>query len=209
MYIPKYHRVESRERLLAFMRENSFATLVTISGQAPFAAHLPLLVSVQDNSIKLKGHLARANPQWKSFKENGEVLVIFQGPHAYISPSLYETSQNVPTWNYVAIHAYGVATVISGSEAANDVMMSMIEYFEASYRAQWDELPEQYKNRVLSGIVVFEIDITRLEGSFKLSQNHSRTEQVRIIESLGEHQDSTIAGVARIMKSNLADGDDA
>jgi transcriptional regulator len=106
MYIPHAFREENVETLVEFMRANSFATLVSVLDGAPFATHLPLLADWQDGEVMVSGHLARPNAQWRAFGE-GESLAIFTGPHAYISPSLYEKRESVPTWNYIAVHAYG------------------------------------------------------------------------------------------------------
>ncbi len=109
MYIPPSFRVEDPGKLAAFMRQYSFASIITHDGQAPIASHLPMLYSAEGgpNGILLS-HMARANPQWRNFTSGGEALVIFQGPHGYISPSWYKAEVAVPTWNYTAVHAYGV-----------------------------------------------------------------------------------------------------
>jgi transcriptional regulator len=107
MYIPNANRVEDQAQLVAFMQAHSFATVVsTVQGEL-FATHLPLVISAEDGQIRIRGHLAKANPHWQEWATQGEVLVIFQGPHAYISPSHYEKWESVPTWNYIAVHAYG------------------------------------------------------------------------------------------------------
>ncbi|WP_243713818.1 FMN-binding negative transcriptional regulator [Nostoc sp. 106C] len=112
MYIPNAFREEDIEKLVAFMRANSFATLVSLQNNIPVASHVPLVVTVQNNVVKLTGHLAKQNPQWQVF-EQSESLAIFTGPHAYISPSLYEQRESVPTWNYIAVHAYGIPQIIT------------------------------------------------------------------------------------------------
>src|SRR5262245_38419035 len=113
MYIPGPYQVNDSGRLCSFLRRHSFATLITHDGAAPFASHLPMLLRDEGGRRTLLSHMARANPQWKHFASGAEVLVIFQGPHGYVSPSWYETMPAVPTWNYAVVHAYGVATVLS------------------------------------------------------------------------------------------------
>ena len=117
MYIPEFNRQEDRAATVAFMRANPFAILITTAEGVPFATHLPLLIDETGDQIVVQGHMARANAHWKSMNESEESLVIFHGPHAYISPSLYEIRESVPTWNYAAVHVYGQPTLFSDEEA--------------------------------------------------------------------------------------------
>ncbi len=113
MYILNAYRVEEKAELLAFMHQNSFATLVSIVDGSPFASHLPLTVVDNGEQILLRGHFAKANPHWRAHENGGELLTIFHGAHAYISPSQYETQEAVPTWNYIAVHAYGTMRLLA------------------------------------------------------------------------------------------------
>src|SRR4028118_733686 len=134
MYIPNAFREDDIEKLVTFMRANSFATLMSIQDNIPIASHIPLVVTVQDNVVKLTGHLAKLNPQWKVFGEN-ESLAIFTGPHAYISPTLYEKRESVPTWNYLAVHAYGPPEIVmfeAEPERLSRLIDALIENNEAS-----------------------------------------------------------------------------
>jgi transcriptional regulator len=144
--------------------------------------------------------MARANPHWKSMKEGKESLIIFHGPHAYISPSLYEIRESVPTWNYAAVHVYGEPTLFSGEEGLTETLNQMINTFESSYMAQWSEMSEEYRSRMMKHIVGFEIKAKRLEAKIKLSQNRTKGEQARIIESLSQNPDSNISGIAELMR---------
>jgi len=200
VYIPEFNRQEDRSATLAFMRANPFAILVSNVGGIPFATHLPLLVDEAEDQILVRGHMARANAHWKSMKEDEESLIIFHGPHAYISPSLYELRESVPTWNYAAVHVYGEPTLFSDEAALRETLHQMINTFESSYMAQWSELSEQYQTRMMKHIVGFEIKAKRLEAKFKLSQNRTKVEQARVIESLKQSQDSNISGVAELMQ---------
>ena len=206
MYIPKHYRIEDQVKLLAFMRANSFATLVSSQAEALLASHLPFVIvsSASRGAITLLGHMARANPQWKTFAEGREVMVIFQGPHAYISPAFYSSKVNVPTWNYAAVHAYGMPHILSG-DSVEAVITSVIDSFQPSYRSQYDDLPADYKRNMLNGIVAFEIPVTRLEGKRKLSQNKTLGEQRRIADTLVADHDQVTAGVGRLMQENLRD----
>jgi transcriptional regulator len=200
VYIPEFNRQEERATILAFMRANPFAILVSNVDGIPFASHLPLLIDDADDQIVIQGHMARANAHWKSMKETEESLIIFHGPHAYISPSLYENRESVPTWNYAAVHVYGEPTLFTDEESLRATLHRMIDTFESSYMAQWSELSEQYQSRMMKHIVGFNIKVKRLEGKFKLSQNRTKGEQARVIQSLNQSKDSNISGVAQLMQ---------
>ena len=200
MYIPEFNREEDRATILAFMRANPFAVLVSNVEGVPFATHLPLLIDDADDQIVIQGHMAKANAHWKSMKEGEESLIIFHGPHAYISPSLYESRESVPTWNYAAVHVYGEPTLFTDEESLRATLHRMIDTFESSYMTQWSELSEQYQSRMMKHIVGFNIKVKRLEGKFKLSQNRTKGEQARVIQCLNQSQDSNISGVAQLMQ---------
>lgn len=200
MYIPEYHRVEDRAVTLAFIKANPFAILISNTADGPFATHLPILAQDVDGQMHLRGHMAKANPHWKHINENEESLVIFHGPHAYISPSLYETRESVPTWNYAAVHAYGRGTAVTDETHLLALLQELIADFDSQYGEQWPLLSEQYRARMVQHIVGFEITATRVETKFKLSQNRSRTDQESVIQSLTTSSDSTTAAVAALMK---------
>jgi len=200
VYIPEFNRQEDRATILAFMRANPFAVLVSNVEGVPFATHLPLLIDDADDQIVIQGHMAKANAHWKSMKETEESLIIFHGPHAYISPSLYESRESVPTWNYAAVHVYGEPTLFTDEESLRATLHRMIDTYESSYMTQWSELSEEYRSRMMKHIVGFNIKVKRLEGKFKLSQNRTKGEQARVIQCLNQSQDSNISGVAQLMQ---------
>jgi transcriptional regulator len=200
VYIPEFNRQEDRATILAFMRANPFAILVSNVDGIPFASHLPLLVEEAEDQVIVRGHMARANAHWKSMKTGEESLVIFHGPHAYISPSLYEIRESVPTWNYAAVHVYGEPTLFSDEECLKETLDQMINAFDSSYMAQWSDLGDEYRSRMMKHIVGFEIKVKRLEAKFKLSQNRTKGEQARVIQSLNQSKDSNISGVAELMQ---------
>jgi len=200
MYIPEFNRQEDRSTALSFMRANPFAILVSNADGVPFATHVPVLIEEHADQLVVRSHMARANPHWKSMKEGKESLIIFHGPHAYISPSLYEIRESVPTWNYAAVHVYGEPTLFSGEEGLTETLNQMINTFESSYMAQWSEMSEEYRSRMMKHIVGFEIKAKRLEAKFKLSQNRTKGEQARIIESHSQNPDSNISGIAELMR---------
>ena len=201
MYIPRLFRQDSTELLHEVIQQFSFATLVTIRQGAPFASHLPFLLdSARGEQGALLGHMARANPQWKDFDSSQEVLVVFQGPHAYVSPSWYEGSLHVPTWNYVAVHAYAVPRVIDDDAEFYRLLQTMVDKFEGAFEKPWKfDLPSDYVQEMMKAIVGFELRITRLEGKEKLSQNRDEADQRRVTDILASSSDPNARGVAEWM----------
>ncbi|GAB2689468.1 FMN-binding negative transcriptional regulator [Mucilaginibacter koreensis] len=203
MYIPKQNLMASAAEAVAFMQKYSFATLVTSIDDIPFATHLPFVVKHSDyGSIQLLAHLAKANPHAEHLEKQTS-LVIFNEPHAYISPSLYDKELNVPTWNYLAVHAYGKAQLINDSAEEKEVLVHMIQQYEQTYLQQWDKLPDDYKNRLLNGIVSFKIEVTDLQGKKKLSQNKTLPEQQRIIAALQSNNNKVVSQVGDYMAAEL------
>jgi transcriptional regulator len=202
MYIPSYYSETDEHTLIEFMQAHSFASMISSENNNLRATHLPFVIEKRGNQIFLVSHMAKANPQWKEFIGN-ELLIIFQGPHAYISPTHYEKKQNVPTWNYIAVHAYGKAVIIAEPALVITVLEKMILSYETSYINQWKQLSDDYKNSMIKGIVAFEIEITKLEGKFKLSQNKTKNEQQTIISAFEKSQDSLEKGIAEEMKHKL------
>jgi transcriptional regulator len=205
MYIPNSFRRDDPEELVAFMRAHDFVTLVSCVEGVPLASHIPVVIRYENGVVTLTGHLARANSHWKAFG-SGESMAIFSGPHAYISPSLYEKPESVPTWNYIAVHAYGTPRAImqaDASEALGEVLTSLIMHNDPAYLRQWQGLSDRYREGMLNGIVGFEMPVTRLEGKYKLSQNRSEADQARVAEALLQSADPTVAGVGAAMKQNL------
>ena len=199
LYIPEHFRVRDHADAVAFMRANPFVILVSNTNDGPFATHLPLVIRENGDQLILRGHVAKANPHWRYLQDNATCLTIFHGPHAYISPTNYTTRETVPTWNYGAVHAYGTAKVFPAPEDLVSILHELIPTFEAAYAQQWESLSQEYRNRMLSHIVGFEIAVTKLEAKFKLSQNRTKEEQQNVIESLSASSDTAISGTARMM----------
>lgn len=183
------------------MQEYSFATLVSFSGSIPIATHLPFSIAQEGEGIRLITHMAKANPQWKSFSSEQDVLVIFQGPHAYISPTHYDSKATVPTWNYIAVHAFGKPSILDITKH-DSVLRTIVNTFEPGYTHQYNELPDDYLESHLKAIVCIEIAVSRLEGKFKLSQDKKEVEKKRIIETMSASTDSAKHGIASAMKEN-------
>lgn len=200
MYTPKHFEEKDRAKLVEFMKEYNFAAIVNSAKKRYWATHLPFLVEETGGEIILKAHMAKANPQWANFKPDEEVLVIFQEPHAYISPKLYDNPVSVPTWNYIAVHAYGVPEILPGTEEKIALLEESFQVFEASFKVQWDVLPADYKSELLDGIVAFRIKITNIEGKFKLSQNRTSKEREKVMAELAQKEDKTKTDIAGYMK---------
>lgn len=210
MYIPEHFRVHDHADAVAFMRANPFAILISSApapaapglsnDESPFATHLPLFVQPADDHLILRGHVAKANPHWRYLEQNPKCLTIFHGPHAYVSASNYLTHENVPTWNYGAVHVYGNARTFASPEELQGVLHQLIGTFEPAYAEQWASLNESYRQRMLSHIVGIEIAVTRVEAKFKLSQNRTKEEQANVIASLAKAEDTAISGVSSLMR---------
>lgn len=181
------------------MREFNFATLVTAENDLPFATHLPFIIEKRGEKIFLLAHLAKANPHWQQF-ENKEVLVIFQEPHAYISPMLYEKVENVPTWNYIAVHAYGQAKIVN-AENNLELLEKQVEAFDKKYfETNWQEISDEYKKNLAKGVVAFEIEVTDLQGKKKLNQNKTGKDAENVIKTLEKSDDENERIIAEYMK---------
>ncbi len=202
MYRPRHYDIDDVQVLHPFMRDQSFALLVTAPKGIPTASHIPLFLDADgDGPDRLLGHVAKANTQWRDFDGETEAMAMFWGPHAYISPSWYESEKVVPTWNYVTVHAYGKPKVLSDPAAARDVLARLTDAHESDATGNWsmDRLPESYIEKMLNGIVSFEMPIGRLEGKFKLNQKNSAADREGVIEGLRGTGDPEAMEVARLM----------
>ncbi len=189
MYIPSFNKFEDRQQAIAFMQRYSFATIVSVKDALPVATHLPFLVKQVSDEIILLSHFAKANPQSKDILNNN-ALVIFTEPHAYISPKNYEKVESVPTWNYLAVHAYGKCMLLDEEENKEALLKETIKYYDADYLKQWEVLPDQYKQNMMKGIVAFQIVVDDLQAKSKLSQNRTEKERENVINALS-HSDNT------------------
>lgn len=201
MYIPKINVETDSDKIITFMKQFSFATVVTAKDNLPVATHLPFLVAIKEENIILTSHFAKANLQWKDI-DSSKVLTIFSEPHAYISPKNYDKELNVPTWNYISVHAYGQGKLITETNRMLEVLEATIDYYETSYREQWNKLPDEYKSKMLKGIVAFEIVVTDLQAKSKLSQNKTDMEKQRIIDFLSTSNNTNEQLIAEYMRKN-------
>ena len=202
MYVPKINQIEDQAALLAYMRAYSFAAMATAGSAGLTATHLPFVVEEEGGRITLLAHMAKANPQWRDFTAGAETLVIFMQPHAYVSPRLYDSRQNVPTWNYVAVHAYGRPLLIEERAAKIELQKKLIRQHDAGYLTQMAELPASYLDARLAAIVSFSLAVTRIDARYKLSQDKNPAERERIARELEASGDSVAAETARLMREH-------
>jgi transcriptional regulator len=201
MYVHKYYREENRAKILEFLRQNDFATLVAFDGEKPVASHLLMEVMEQGEKLLVNGHMSKANYLWKMLDKNPEVLVIFQGPHTYISPTWYN-HVNVPTWNYQSVHMYGKPQVITNKSASYGILKRLMDRYEPSGPSAMDALPKDFVEKEMKGIVAFQIEVTNLEASYKLSQNRDDESFQNIVNQLEKRTDDLAHGVAAAMRQN-------
>lgn len=203
MFIPKYFKVTDYDEIIDFVNENSFGTLVTIKDRKPIATHIPLELSKVGDDYYITGHMAYGNPQWRTFDTGEEVLIMFQGPHAYISSSWYE-HENVPTWNYQSVHVYGNASIMEKEELIQD-LTSLLEKYEKHRKNPilWDNLSPQFLETQLKGIVGFKIKISEMQAAYKLSQNRNDEDYQNIIAQLQSEPNLHSQHMAEVMKKKV------
>lgn len=181
MYLPEHFSVSDQALALEVMRAHPFALLVSLDGASlPYATHLPLVAQDTATGLLLEGHLARANAQATWLESQRQVLVIFNGPDAYVSPARYETRLAVPTWNYVAVHTYGNVEIVDGPQEKAALLERLVSQHDTAYTAQWQQLPDAYRQKMLGAIVGFRIRVTDLQAKFKLSQNRPAEDRASV-----------------------------
>ncbi|MDX8344530.1 FMN-binding negative transcriptional regulator [Rossellomorea sp. YZS02] len=199
MYIPKHFKVTDFVEIKDFIQRNSFGTIVTTEEGKPIATHLPLELHTHGDDYYLTGHFAYANPQWKTFGDD-PVLVMYQGPHAYISSSWYK-SENVPTWNYQAVHVYGTASIMSEQELNEDLKALLLKYEQHRENgALWEKFSPKTKNQT-KGIVGFKVKVLEVQAAYKLSQNRSEEDYDNIIDKLNKEKDLNSQQLAEVMNN--------
>ena len=199
MHIPKLYREEDKAKILKFIRQNDFAVLVTHDGEKPVASHLLMEVLEEGDTLYVNGHMSRANPHWKTFEKNPEVLIIFHGAHTYISPTWYN-HVNVPTWNYQSVHVYGKPRLITNYDEAYSILKRLIDRYETEGHYKMETLPQDFVEKEIRGIMAFQIEVTRVEANYKLSQNRRDEDHANIIARLEERSDDLSHAVAEAMR---------
>lgn len=204
MYTPSAFAVSDQRTLHDFIVAHSFATLVSSNGDVTDASHLPLLLDRESGEHgQLTGHFAKANPHWKNL-DGQNVLAIFHGSHAYVSPTWYGEQNVVPTWNYVAVHARGTLKIEHDRDRLLDIVRQSVEVYEAAMPTPWqlDSAEPSFIDKLLDAIVGFTIEIEQLQGKWKLNQNHSPERQQRVIAGLQSRPDTGSQEVADLMANN-------
>lgn len=199
MYIPAHFAETNPGALRELIEQNNFATLVSTDGARPFATHLPFLYAPDDRA--LLGHMARANPHWQALANSGgEVLVIFQGPHDYISPGWY-AEPGVPTWNYAAVHVYGTFELVTAPDAHRKILADLTAQHESGRPEPWRaDFDAPFVTGMLRGTIAFRIGIRDIEGKVKMSQNRADADRERVIAELERDGSDNARGVARLMR---------
>ncbi len=207
MYIPRLNREDDPNKLFDLIERFSFATVVTgNTAGTPVATHMPVVLDrTRGAHGTLVSHMARANPQWQAFASGSETLVIFQGPHAYLSPTWYASEFNVPTWNYAVAHAYGTPRIIDDPALLRPMLNALVAQYEQHQPQPWQvDWADGRNDGLLGGIVGFEMEITRLEGKFKMSQNKAAEDQQGVVNALELLSTNSLeAEVAEIMSKGL------
>jgi transcriptional regulator len=204
MYVPKHFQVTDSQQLISFIEEYSFGTLFSQTDGEPFATHLPFLIEQNQNGeYYLIGHMAKLNPHWQYI--NGSVMVVFQGPHAYISPTWYKEQKTVPTWNYATVHVYGEFLVIENKDELLQVIERTISHYESSMAVPWmTDLHNDFNEQLMNMIVAFKIKVTRFEGKWKLNQNHSIERRQRVIDGLRQTNEHDSIKIADLMEATIS-----
>ncbi len=197
MYIPKLYRQEDREAILEFLMHNDFPALVTYDGQKPIATNLPVEVVEREESLTVFGHMARANPQWKTFGDQ-EALLIFQGPHTYISARWYN-HVNVPTWDYMIAHVYGKLREVEGEELYG-LLSRLVKKYEPNTSYRLESLPQDFVAKEIKGVVGFVMDVARIEAAYKLSQNRNDEDYQNVIRKLEQRGNEYSKEIAKSMR---------
>lgn len=197
LYVPEHFRVDDPEVLARFIEGNAFGTLVSSGEAGMHASHIPFLCEREGERFRLLGHVARGNEQWRALESADHVLAIFSGPHAYVSPGWYANHPAVPTWNYAVVHATCKARLLDEAQL-HDLLLRLSSTYESGRDKPWRmaELPAAFVDSMLKMIVGFELEVTRLEGKFKLSQNRP-AEVPRVIAALESAGEGALAGLMR------------
>ncbi|MDD9148824.1 FMN-binding negative transcriptional regulator [Sporolactobacillus sp. CQH2019] len=203
MYIPKCFKVTNVDEIWNFVQKNSFGTIITTEQGKPIATHMPFGFTKKGDDFYISGHMAYGNPQWRTFEACNDVLVMFQGPDAYISSSWYG-HEEVPTWNYQAVHVYGKASILEKNELIEE-LTKMMEHYEQNreHPVLWDKLSPELLESELKGIVGFKIKVKEIQAAYKLSQNRSETDYINIIEKLQNEGSPNSKQIAELMNKEL------
>jgi len=208
MYIPDSFSVADEGEIEAFVQRYDFGTLVSTANGALTATHLPVVVRREASGLVVASHVARANPHWKSLDGTSEALLIFHGPHGYVSPTWYAHGPAVPTWNYAVVHAYGLPQAREDVAFLEDVVGALVQRYEAHREAGWrlDNLPIDDRHRSLAAVVGIRMPVRRLEAKFKLGQNRVAADRMGTVLGLEREGSAEAVALATFMRAHLKDG---
>lgn len=203
MYLPSHYEIKDLPLLCSFIEDYPFGSLVTNSNSELNANHYPFLID-HAGEITLWTHLARSNPQWKNFMHSPDCLLIFTGPHAYISPTYYENKLNVPTWNYTAVHLNCDAEIVEDVLEQKVLMKRLVESFERQNSTQWNfDLPEEFSNKLLNAIVWIKFKVKKIDGKFKLSQNREKSDYQKVLTEFSNRTSDNDRELLKYMKLTM------
>lgn len=198
LYVPPHFREDDEAELVALIERHAFGTLVSASPEgALHVSHIPFAVRREEGRVRLLGHLARGNPQWEALEGARDIVAIFEGPHAYVSPGWYQVHPSVPTWNYAVVHAHGKARLMDEAEL-HELVHELSTHYESGREKPWrmGDLPADFVSGMLRAIVGFELAVERLEGKFKLSQNRP-ADHPRVVAALEAAGEAELASLMR------------
>ena len=206
MYKLPYFTEADPEKVISFMKENAFAVVTGVGDEYPVASHLPLNFETREDKIFLTGHLMRNTDHHKAFEKNEHVLVVFNGPHCFVSADWYNNPTVGSTWNYITVHAKGRIKFTDDEGTYKAINAITNKYVGTGTAASFDKLPEEYITRLLKAIVGFEIEVISFDNVFKLSQNHDEADRKNIIKHLKERADGKSVAIAKEMEREMAGG---
>jgi transcriptional regulator len=201
LYTEKQFKVDDSEKIIGLIRSNSFGILFSQKDGLSCATHLPFLIEETENGeYYLLSHMSKSNSQWQEIIN--DVLVVFQGPHTYISPTWYQEENTAPTWNYAAVHVYGDFIQIDDKLELMNLIGKMVHYYESAMESPWTtNLTSEFNDKLLNMVIGFKIRVKRFEGKWKLNQNHSVERRNRVIKSLRKTNDENSLGIANLMEA--------
>ena len=202
MYLRRTFTVTDREAQLNVIRDVGWGCIFGMKDGVPIASHLPFLVVGGQGTEMLEGHMSRANPHWRTFANAAEMLVVFQGPHTYVTPRLSKAERTLPTWNYAAVHVYGRPIIVDAPNDVRALITRLVNFRESQFDVPWrlESLDEAWVDGKLRGIVSFQIPIDRMEATFRLMQNRSVEDRQRVADALADYDDTNAQDVAAMMR---------
>lgn len=209
MYIPDLYAETDKAQIYDFIRNNGFGILFSHNGPGPVASHLPLvLLEDPEGQDTIIGHMARANEQWKQ-ADRSDVLIVFHGPHAYVSPTWYQEEDVVPTWNYAVVHVYGTFETVQDRAETVDIVRKIVDYYESFEPRAWTtDFDSPYNKKMIKGVVAFKIKVDRVEGKWKMGQNRPAYLRRRAIEELQTRPGENEQAIAQLMDAALGPNED-